>query len=146
MLPAFSMSHAHRSACSTLQRHLMIGGRHASTEWPLSHLVEYSRKSQDGGDAALKPVGGTGAGTRLGRLTVATLTALLEGCVLYPQTLRDLLLNLARTDLFRADGPSSSMKNGPAASWRRNPGKADQVYADACPCQPERGRLPHLRL
>lgn len=33
---------------------------------------------------------------------MATLTALLDACVLYPQTLRDLLLNLARTDLFRA--------------------------------------------
>jgi hypothetical protein len=33
---------------------------------------------------------------------VANLTALLDACVLYPQTLRDLLLNLARTDLFRA--------------------------------------------
>ncbi len=33
---------------------------------------------------------------------MATLTALLDACVLYPQTLRDLFLNLARTDLFRA--------------------------------------------
>jgi hypothetical protein len=30
------------------------------------------------------------------------LTALFDACVLYPQTLRDLLLNLARTDLFCA--------------------------------------------
>jgi len=29
---------------------------------------------------------------------VAALTALFDACVLYPQTLRDLLLNLARTD------------------------------------------------
>ena len=55
----------------------------------------------------LSRVGGTGAGTRLGRLTVDTISALLDACVLYPQTLRDLLLNLARTDLLRADGPSS---------------------------------------
>jgi hypothetical protein len=33
---------------------------------------------------------------------VATLTALYDACVLYPAPLRDLLMHLALTDLFRA--------------------------------------------
>jgi hypothetical protein len=35
-------------------------------------------------------------------LTVASFTALYDACVLYPAPLRDLLMHLALTDLFRA--------------------------------------------
>ena len=39
---------------------------------------------------------------------MATFTVLYDACVLYPAPLRDLLMRLAMTDLFRArlDGPN----------------------------------------
>jgi predicted nucleic acid-binding protein len=58
---------------------------------------------------------------------VATLTALLDACVLYPQTLRDLLLNLARTDLFRARWTDLINDEWTRRLLEKNPGKADSV-------------------
>ena len=56
---------------------------------------------------------------------MATLTALLDACVLYPQTLRDLLLNLARTDLFRARWTDLINDEWTRKLLEKNPGKAD---------------------
>lgn len=58
---------------------------------------------------------------------MATLTALLDACVLYPQTLRDLLLNLARTDLFRARWTELINDEWTRKLLEKNPGKADSV-------------------
>ena len=58
---------------------------------------------------------------------MATLTALLDACVLYPQTLRDLLLNLARTDLFRARWTELINEEWTRKLLEKNPGKADRV-------------------
>jgi len=58
---------------------------------------------------------------------VGTLTALLDACVLYPQTLRDLLLNLARTDLFRARWTDLINDEWTRKLLEKNPGKADRV-------------------
>jgi hypothetical protein len=58
---------------------------------------------------------------------VATLTALLDACVLYPQTLRDLLLNLARTNLFRARWTDLINEEWTRKLLEKNPGKADRV-------------------
>ena len=55
---------------------------------------------------------------------MATLTALLDACVLYPQTLRDLLLNLARTNLFRARWTELINEEWTRSLLERNPGKA----------------------
>ena len=55
---------------------------------------------------------------------MATLTALLDACVLYPQTLRDLLLNLARTDLFRARWTDLINDEWTRKLLEKNPGKA----------------------
>jgi len=60
-------------------------------------------------------------------LTVATLTALLDACVLYPQTLRDLLLNLARTDLFRARWTDLINDEWTRRLLEKKAGKADSV-------------------
>ncbi len=58
---------------------------------------------------------------------MATLTALLDACVLYPQTLRDLLLNLARTDLFRARWTDLINDEWTRKLLEKNPGKADSI-------------------
>jgi predicted nucleic acid-binding protein len=58
---------------------------------------------------------------------VATLTALFDACVLYPQTLRDLLLNLARTDLFRARWTDLINEEWTRKLLEKNPEKADRV-------------------
>jgi hypothetical protein len=58
---------------------------------------------------------------------VATLTALFDACVLYPQTLRDLLLNLARTDLFRARWTDLINEEWTRKLLEKNPGKEDRV-------------------
>jgi hypothetical protein len=55
------------------------------------------------------------------------LTALLDACVLYPQTLRDLLRNLARTNLFRARWTDLINDEWTRNLLEKNPGKADQV-------------------
>jgi hypothetical protein len=46
---------------------------------------------------------------------MATLTALYDACVLYPAPLRDLLMHLALTDLFRA-----RWTNAIHEEWMRN--------------------------
>ncbi len=58
---------------------------------------------------------------------MATLTALFDACVLYPQTLRDLLLNLARTNLFRARWTDLINDEWTRKLLEKNPGKADRV-------------------
>ena len=58
---------------------------------------------------------------------MATPIALLDACVLYPQTLRDLLLNLARTDLFRARWTHLINEERTRNLLEKNPGKADRV-------------------
>ena len=58
---------------------------------------------------------------------MATLTALLDACVLYPQTLRDLLLNQARPDLFRARWTDLINDEWTRKLLEKNPGKADRV-------------------
>jgi len=60
-------------------------------------------------------------------LTLATFTALFDACVLYPQTLRDLLLTLARTDLFRARWSAQINEEWAAKLLVKNPAKADRV-------------------
>ena len=64
---------------------------------------------------------GEGPGTQHGLLTVANFTAIYDACVLYPATLRDLLMHLALADLFRPNGPTPSMMNGPGACWKIGP-------------------------
>jgi predicted nucleic acid-binding protein len=58
---------------------------------------------------------------------VATSTELLDACVLYPQTLRDLLLNLARTNLFRARWTDLINDEWTRNLLEKHPDKADQV-------------------
>jgi len=58
---------------------------------------------------------------------LAISTALFDACVLYPQTLRDLLLNLARTDLFRARWTDRINQEWTRKLLEKNPGKADRV-------------------
>ena len=58
---------------------------------------------------------------------MASLTALFDACVLYPQTLRDLLLNLARTDLFRARWTDLINEEWTRKLLEKNPGRADRV-------------------
>jgi len=60
-------------------------------------------------------------------LNVSPVTALLDACVLYPQTLRDLLLNLARTGLFRARWTDRINEEWTRKLLEKNPGKADRV-------------------
>lgn len=58
---------------------------------------------------------------------MASLTVLFDACVLYPQTLRDLLVSLARTDLFRARWTDEINAEWTAKLLARNPGKSDRV-------------------
>jgi len=58
---------------------------------------------------------------------LATSTALFDACVLYPQTLRDLLLNLARTGLFHARWTDLINAEWTRKLLEKNPGKADRV-------------------
>jgi predicted nucleic acid-binding protein len=58
---------------------------------------------------------------------LATSTALLDACVLYSQTLRDLLLNLARADLFRARWTDLINEEWTRKLLQKNPGRADRV-------------------
>lgn len=58
---------------------------------------------------------------------MAILTAVFDACVLYPQTLRDLLLNLARTDLFRARWTDLINEEWTRKLLEANPDKADRV-------------------
>ena len=60
-------------------------------------------------------------------MTLATSTALFDACVLYPQTLRDLLLNLARTGLFHARWTDLINAEWTRKLLEKNPGKADRV-------------------
>jgi predicted nucleic acid-binding protein len=60
-------------------------------------------------------------------LSVAILTVVFDACVLYPQTLRDLLLNLARTDLFRARWTDLINEEWSRKLLEKNPGNADRV-------------------
>jgi hypothetical protein len=55
------------------------------------------------------------------------LTALFDACVLYPQTLRDLLLNLARTALFRARWTDLINEEWTRKLLEKNPGNAVRV-------------------
>jgi predicted nucleic acid-binding protein len=54
-------------------------------------------------------------------------TALFDACVLYPQTLRDALLSLARTDLFRARWSAQINEEWTRARLRRRPEHAAQI-------------------
>lgn len=58
---------------------------------------------------------------------MAILTAVFDACVLYPQTLRDLLLNLARTDLFRARWTDQINEEWTRKLLEKSPGKPDRV-------------------
>jgi predicted nucleic acid-binding protein len=58
---------------------------------------------------------------------VPTLTALFDACVLYPQTLRDVLLSLARTGLFRARWTDLINEEWTRKLLENNPGKTDRV-------------------
>jgi predicted nucleic acid-binding protein len=54
-------------------------------------------------------------------------TALFDACVLYPQTLRDALLSLARTDLFRARWSAHINEEWTRARLRTHPEHAAQI-------------------
>ncbi len=55
-------------------------------------------------------------------------TALFDACVLYPQTLRDVLLSLARTDLFLARWSAHiNEEMGLGSSLCKRPDLADQI-------------------
>ncbi len=54
-------------------------------------------------------------------------TALFDACVLYPQTLRDVLLSLARTELFRARWSADINEEWTRNRLARNPEQAAQI-------------------
>jgi hypothetical protein len=54
-------------------------------------------------------------------------TALLDACVLYPQTLRDVLISLARTDLFRARWSAQINEEWTRARLSKHPEHAAQI-------------------
>ncbi len=56
-----------------------------------------------------------------------TYTALFDACVLYPQTLRDVLLSLARTELFRARWSDDINREWTESLAEKYPDKADDI-------------------
>jgi predicted nucleic acid-binding protein len=54
-------------------------------------------------------------------------TALFDACVLYPQTIRDALLSLARTNLFRARWSAHINEEWTRARLHKHPEKAAQI-------------------
>lgn len=47
---------------------------------------------------------------------MATFTAVYDACVLYPMTIRDVLMQLATTDLFRANRPQAKTHDDAGAA------------------------------
>lgn len=58
---------------------------------------------------------------------MANYTALFDACVLYPQTIRDVLLSMARTELFRARWSADINDEWTRNRVLRNPERADQI-------------------
>lgn len=58
---------------------------------------------------------------------MADYTALFDACVLYPQTLRDVLISMARTDLFRARWSADINDEWSRNRLARNPELAVQI-------------------
>jgi hypothetical protein len=58
---------------------------------------------------------------------LAAYTALFDACVLYPQTLRDVLLSLARTELFRARWSAHINDEWTRNRLKKHPDKAAQI-------------------
>jgi hypothetical protein len=58
---------------------------------------------------------------------LARFTALFDACVLYPQTTRDLLLSLARSDLFRARWSDRINEEWTRARLQKKPDAAEQI-------------------
>lgn len=56
-----------------------------------------------------------------------TFTALFDACVLYPQTMRDALLSLARSDLFLARWSAHINEEWTRARLRKHPEQEDQI-------------------
>jgi hypothetical protein len=58
---------------------------------------------------------------------LAAYTAIFDACVLYPQTLRDVLLSLAQTRLFRARWSERINEEWTQARLRDHPEHAAQI-------------------
>jgi predicted nucleic acid-binding protein len=62
---------------------------------------------------------------------LAAYTALLDACVLYPQTLRDVLLSLARTEIFRARWSAQIAEEWVSKRLEKQPDRREKIEQTA---------------